>query len=341
MTISPNFVIQIFYQYCKKPSFRKTTGTYNSECPYCHEGKSAGRKKRFFYIPEENHLYCHNCNVSKNALDFIKDQTGMTVSEVLKEAGEYTSSAEEIIKQSTFVKKPNIKSLPEDSINLFDSNQVEFYKENTVVKDALVFIKNRRLDTAVNKPKALWVSLTDYTHKNRVVFPFYSPNELAKVEFYQTRALYKEDEDRAKYLSKANSDKGIFNIDKVSADIDYIFLQEGPIDAMFLRNSVALAGIHPTEEQLDRITTLFPFHNIVYVIDNQWIDSTSYKVTKQLLDKGKSVFLWPKELKDYKDLNDVCVSLKRDEIKWGFIIKHTYTGMKGLLQFSQIKCKQN
>ena len=288
-------------------------------------------------MPDEDHLYCHNCNASKNGINFIKDQTGMSLGEIMVESEVHTSTVEDIIKQTSHYKKVNPKSLPEDSINLFDANQISFYKDTPVVKDALEFISKRRLDTSVNKPKALWLSLTDYTHKNRVVFPFYSPNGGAKVEFYQSRALYKEDEEIAKYLSKSNSDKGIFNIDKVTHDIDYVFLQEGPIDSMFLRNSVALAGIQPTQDQLDRINALFPMHNVIYVLDNQWVDKTAYTVTKDLLNRGESVFIWPKEFIKFKDLNDLCVHLNKDEIRWEFIVKHTCKGMSGLVQFSQIK----
>ena len=319
---------------------RKSTSTYAGECPYCHEGKSAGKKRRFFYIPEDDHLYCHNCNESRNGLEFVKDVTGLSYAEILAQAGDYADTIEEVIKKSDFYKKANPNPLPYDSINLFDSNQLAFYKENKVVKDAIEFIKRRKLDVAVNKPKSLWISLTDVTHKNRVVFPFYSPDTNGKVVFYQSRALYKEDEERAKYLSKANSDKGVFNIDKVTPDIEYIFLQEGPIDAMFIRNSVALAGIHPTEEQLALIQKHCPMHELVYVLDNQWLDETSWKITKQLLDKDAAVFIWPKELIKYKDFNELCIAQNINEIPYNFIVKNTYKGMRGHIQFSQIKCKQ-
>lgn len=339
MLISPNLVIRTFYQYCKRPTFKKNVGTYNGECPYCHEGKSTGKKRRFFYIPDEDHLYCHNCNTSRNGVEFVKDQTGMSLLEVLAESELHTATVEEVITKSDFYKKYNPKALPDDSINLFDDNQISFYKENQVIKDALSFIRKRRLDTAGNKPRSLWISLTDYTHRNRVIFPFYSPDGSAKIEFYQSRALYDKDADNAKYLSKSNSDKTVFNLDKITTDIEYIFLQEGPIDAMFLPNSVALAGIHPTDNQLDRMNALFPIHNLVYVLDNQWVDKTSLNFTKSLLEKNESVFIWPQELINFKDLNDLCVHLKKDVIKPEFIIKHTYTGMKGLIQLSQ--CKLN
>lgn len=339
MHISQNLVINTFFQYCKRPSYKKSTGTYVGECPYCHEGKSSGKKKRFFFIPEEDHLYCHNCNISVSGLDFVKEQTGLSLKDILVESEVHTDTVEDIIKRTAVYKKFNPKSLPDDSINLYDANQVSFYRSNKVVQDALEFITRRRLDTAVNRPKSLWLSLTDFTHKNRVVFPFYNTN--SKIEFYQTRALYKDDENIAKYLSKSNADKGIFNVDKITSDIEYIFLQEGPIDAMFLRNSVALAGIKPTENQLERLHTQFPMHTLVYVVDNQWCDPTAHEVTKELLEAGESVFLWPSEFASFKDINDLCVRFQKDEFPHNLIVKNVFTGMKGLIKFSQIKCKQN
>lgn len=339
--LSQSLIIQTFYRSCKRPTFKKSVGTYTGECPYCHEGKSAGKKRRFFYIPDDEYLYCHNCSVTKNPVDFVKDMTGMSLPEILAESEIQSDTLADVVKRTEVYKKSNPNSLPYDSINLFDEQQLSFYRENNVVKDALVFLKNRRLNTAINKPRSLWLSLTDRVHKNRVVFPFYSTDEASKVMFYQSRAIYKQDEEIAKYLSKSNSDKYIFNLDKIVPDIDYIFLQEGPIDAMFLRNSVALAGIHPTEEQVEILKRYFPMHSLVYVMDNQWVDRASYEITKKLLDKGHSVFIWPSELTGYKDLNEICVKNNLDEIPYQFIVKNTFKDMKGQLQYTQIKCKRD
>lgn len=339
--VSQTLIINTFFRSCKRPTFKKSAGTYNGECPYCHEGSSTGRKRRFFYIPDEEYLYCHNCSVSKNPIDFVKDMTGMSLPEIIAESETQSDTLVDVIKRTEVYKKANPSDLPYDSINLFDTTQLSFYSENPVVKDALNFLKKRKLDTAVNKPKSLWLSLNDRVHKNRVVFPFYTLEKSAKIMFYQSRALYKEDEEIAKYLSKTNSDKYIFNLDKVTPDIDYIFLQEGPIDAMFLRNSVALAGIHPTSEQIDLIKTYFPMHTVVYVLDNQWLDRASYDTTKKLLERHESVFIWPEQLSNFKDLNEICIKQNINEIPYKFIVKNTYKGMKGIIQFSQIKCKQN
>jgi hypothetical protein len=80
-----------------------------------------------------------------------------------------------------------ISSLPEDSINLFDPIQVSHYKDNGVVQKMMSYIKYRRLDTAINRPDAFYVSLKDFTHKNRLIIPFKDDN--GKIIFYQSRKV--------------------------------------------------------------------------------------------------------------------------------------------------------
>jgi hypothetical protein len=76
-------------------------------------------------------------------------------------------------------------------------------------------------------------------------------------------------------------------------------------------------------------------------MDNQWVDRASYETTKKLLDKGETVFLWPMELLDFKDINEICVKKNLNEIPYKFIVKNSFKGMKGRLQYTQIKCKQS
>ena len=78
-------------------------------------------------------------------------------------------------------------------------------------------------------------------------------------------------------------------------------------------------------------------HELVYVLDNQWVDVTSYKVTKELLDRGESVFIWPKEYSQYKDLNELCTKQKQDEIPHNNILQNTFKGMRGFIQYSLVK----
>ena len=82
-------------------------------------------------------------------------------------------------------------------------------------------IKERRLDTAVNRPDNLYVSLVDMVHKNRLVIPFVNENGI--IEFYQTRSvLNKDNKTKPKYLGKVQAEKTLFNIDKVTNDHDKV-----------------------------------------------------------------------------------------------------------------------
>ena len=123
---------------------------------------------------------------------------------------------------------------------------------------------------------------------------------------------------------------------------DRIYIFEGPIDACFVENGVAVAGI--TEKSSSLFTKLqseqlnkFPFHKKIIVLDSQWKDTTSLNKTKILLDAGYEVFLWPKKLGTlYKDLNDVVMALKTNRMPSTFIDEHSYKGLKGRVILSQI-----
>ena len=83
--VPEEYVIQTFYRCVVSPTYNKYTNTYNGSCPFCKEGKSYGKKTRFFYIPEKELTYCHNCGYSKKVFNFILDATGKPFNEVIKE----------------------------------------------------------------------------------------------------------------------------------------------------------------------------------------------------------------------------------------------------------------
>jgi len=80
-------------------------------------------------------------------------------------------------------------------------------------------------------------------------------------------------------------------------------------------------------------------HSLIYVLDNQWVDKTAYKVTKELLEKGETVFIWPSV--PYKDFNEMCIATNTSSVPVEFVLPNCHKGMRGLIEFSKIKCKQN
>lgn len=340
MDLPTEYIIQKFYQYAGFPKHKKLANVYEASCPICREGNSWGRKKRLYYLIRDNSICCHNCGWYSKPLKWIQEVSQLSYDEIINESKDYHLVDISNGKNEELPVRINKEHLPMDSINIFDEQQYNFYKNEPIVKEAIRFAHERRLDTAVNRPKSLYVSITDFTHKNRLVLPFY--DEHGKIVHYQSRGILDKDlKDRPKYLSKMNSDKTLFNINNVNVNCDDIFIVEGPIDSFFLKNSVAVAGIQENSnntfsgKQLDQIRRYSIFRK-VWVLDSQWTDTASLLKTKRLIELGNSVFIWPREIgQQFKDLNDLCIKYKLNEISPKFILKNTYSGIKATLKLSE------
>jgi hypothetical protein len=340
INIPVEYIVKKFYQQVGKPKYNKYNNTYQGSCPICREGASWLKKRRCFYIPKNNNIFCHNCGWSSTPYKWIKETTKLTGAEIKDEIASFDctpSSSQE----DTTSKYQNNEILPLDCINLKDDVQLQYYTDNKIVKAAQEFIKSRNLHIAVNSPRTFYVSLTDYVHKNRLVIPFFDFDR--KIVFYQTRLLNVKTHNSAKYISKINSEKSLFNIDQISPDLDKIFIFEGPINACFVPNGIAVAGIQEksdilyTSKQKEQIDK-FPFYDKIWVLDSQWIDKAAYLKTQKLIKANQKVFIWPEKFgKQFKDFNDITIALNQNIINPEFILKNTYQGIKAELMMKMVK----
>lgn len=326
------YVEQYFYQYVGYPKAR-SDGRLNGGCPICREDSSWGKKSRFWYDPSKEGegatMKCWNCGYSSSSIKFIAEVTGFTFKEIHQETRDY-DIVPKTLKSVDFEEKhlsqlKNTSTLPENSINLFDDSQVEYYNHYSIIQTALDYIKSRNIDKAVNRPKKLFISLDDYTHKNRLIIPYYVNG---KILWYQSRKLLNDDS--PKYLSKADSSRPIFNFDKIDPEIPYIFVFEGAIDSMFVKNGTCLSGISEKgdftltklqKEQLSR----YPFHEIIYVLDSSYLDETANTKTKAIVNAGYKVFHWPESVgMKFKDFNEMAMALNKYKIPESFILKNLH-----------------
>ena len=339
--LSHEYTVQKFYQLAGYPRYNRSTRTYYGGCPICREGQSWGRKRRLYFILDDDYLFCHNCGWTGSPIKFIIETSNQTYREIMIESEDYDILPADMSSSSpSIVEKKSQPALPRDSINLLDATQLQYYKDNETVQLALKYIKERALSSAINKPKTFWVSLTDLTHKDRLVIPFYDTN--GSIIYYQTRTIIPTPH-KPKYLSKKGSDKSLFNIDNISSDIDAVFIFEGPIDACFVRNGIAMAGLNEssqktlTSKQQQQLRN-FKLFDRIWVLDSQWLDTASFNKTNILLDQGECVFIWPEDYGTrFKDFNDMAIGLNINEIPATFIRKNCHTGLKGRVITSQIK----
>jgi len=317
MNIPETYIVQKLFSYAHDPTFHNYTKQYNAGCPVCREGRHLGRKKRLYYYTKTNSFFCFNCNKSWTAYTWLKEACKLTYREIQEDLVNGNYRVDITDRLSTVEKyKTNDESLPFDCINLTDQSQLAYYQNDEYVQKALELIKKRRLDTAINRPTSFYISLSDYIHKNRLCIPFCTDTKA--ISFYQTRCL---DNTHPKYLNKLHAEKSLYGINSIDSSLDYIFIFEGPIDAMFVKNGVAVTGLNLTSKQEQELNK-YSFHKKIWVLDNQNIDKAAKEKTEKLLSINSSVFIWPENIK-CKDFNELAVLLNQDTISHKFILNNT------------------
>lgn len=333
MKLCEGFITEILYSYCKRPFHKKNQNVYNAECPICKEGKSSGRLRRLYYFVDKEYFYCHNCSRSWNPLGWVKEVTGLTLPEIIKRNKEKEDQSTQKHSLDAFIdnkKKINtpavIEDLPTSSIDITDPCQLAYYKKSSIVNKAFEYCLKRHLLSACNSCNKFYVSLEDKIHKNRLIIPFFDNNK--KIVSYQTRAINKDQFPR--YLTKFG-EKTLFNINNINPSIPYIFIFEGPIDSMFVRNGVAIAALSPTQKQ-QQLLQSFIGYDLIFVFDNDKNNKHTQKRIEKSIKEGKRIFIWPKEFTHFKDFNEICCKLQIDEIPWKFVVKNSAQGNEAMIK---------
>ena len=92
-----------------------------------------------------------------------------------------------------------------------------------------------------------------------------------------------------------NADK-LFGLDDVNTS-KLVYVLEGPIDSMFVWNSVAMAGSDGT----------IKFDNYTMVYDNEPRNKEIIAKMKKSIKMGRKIVVWPSSV-EHKDINDMIMS---------------------------------
>jgi hypothetical protein len=150
----------------------------------------------------------------------------------------------------------------------------------------------------------------------RLVIPFYSQGH--KLIAFQGRD-YRE-KSGVKYITiKVEEDSPkIWGADRVSEGTVYAF--EGPLDAMFIPNSIAFAGgDHTTLKDYDPKRT-------VVVFDNEPRSADTKRKLLKAVASGYGVVVWPKNIQE-KDVNKMVQNGMNPDTILDIIKTHTYRGL--------------
>lgn len=320
VSIPKEYILSKFKQYSGRPIQKGPN--WNAACPICREGSHWNDKRRLYYLVKDNYLFCHNCSESWTPLNWIKEVANLDYKDIIQEIKEEGYDHFETIDEKPIVVKQS-NDLPRNPIDLSNSNQLEYYKNNKIVKDCLTIIKDRRLNSAAFRPEKYYLSLDDFKYRNRIIIPYYDDNR--SINFYTTRSIYKNQ--TPKYLNKYG-EKEIFNLDKIDNEFPYIFIFEGQIDAMFVKNGIAISGITLSEHQKNLLNERYPDHQIIWIFDNPKIDHTSKKtmIDNIKLNPNWTGFTYPDQFETHKDFNLFAIANKIDSVDPQYIIDNSKKG---------------
>jgi hypothetical protein len=162
-------------------------------------------------------------------------------------------------------------------------------------------------------------------NEERIVFPFY--DEKKNLLGFQGRAL---GESKVKYITvKLDDDnKKIFGLDRVDFT-KRIYVVEGPIDSLFLQNSLATM-----DASLYNITLLLGNHDYVFIHDNEPRNSAIVKHMQKTISHNKNIFIWPQDIVS-KDINDYILTGATPAEIQSIIDKNTFCELRAKLEFER------
>ena len=268
---------------------------------------------------------CHNCGASTSFYNFLKQVDPNLLEEYTLEV--YKNSANtnspeptfsELMVKPVFKKSldlPKISELPDEHFakQYVTGRKIpeEMYGNLYYAEDYKSFVDSFGVDKDI------------IAGDKRLVIPFHDKE--GNITGFQGRAL---GESKIRYITIKLTDEGprMFGIDRVNQE-EKIFVFEGPIDSMFIKNSVAVASsaLETAAEYLDK-------SKIVLVYDNEPRNKEIVKLMEKAIDNHFNVVIWPEMITD-KDVNDMVLSgFDKDEL-CDIMEKHSFVNLRAKMEF--------
>ena len=283
---------------------RKDNNLFNFRCPFCGDSERNKLKARgYVFLVEGAYLYkCHNCGISANVDKLLSHVNSQLHREYRTER--FVDSGRKPVQRNkgkTGIKFTSrkyhtntpLKTLKKISQLPFDHPAKQYVEKRQIPKEY-----HRKLFYASKFAKFVNSlvpnKLDEKYDEPRLIIPFF--DEYENLIGFQGRAFGKS---AVKYITiMLNEDAtkvyGLEEVDKRKK----VYVTEGPIDSMFLPNSLAMAG--SDMKSLD-------IQDVVYIYDNEPRSKQILNKIEKNISAGHSVCIWPSFLQE-KDINDMILA---------------------------------
>lgn len=306
----------------------------NCSCPVCGDSETNKFKARFYFMERSNryHVFCHNCGYSRNFVSFLKDTNPQLHEEYVKESvlekiGENPQQKQRV--RDTKVTAPAIEGSISDLICVAGLPSSHIAK---------AYVKSRLIPTPEHHRLFYTPEFMGWTNTQipgkfiftkdepRLIIPMLTRE--GDLFAFQGRSL--DPANKLRYITiTLNYDyPKLFGLEQVDLSKKFYVL-EGPIDSLFVKNSIAMAGSDVEDNS-------FIDDNAVFVMDNQPRNRDVIKKYRKLINKGHKLVVWPSEI-EYKDVNDMVMSGISPEHVQKIIDENTVQGLEALLRVNEWK----
>ena len=317
----------------------KNDKTLNHRCPYCGDSQKNRYKARgYHFVVEQNFVYkCHNCGKSTSSVHFLKDNFPDIHREYLKEylqekGVKKTKQKMPSSNDFKFTPKKEILNMSEENLRAvcfraWDKIVARQYLQDRHIPDSII----KKL-WYVDRAEALCHLDRKYQDRvlgndPRIVFPFLT--ESGELIGLSGRAINNAS---LRYLTMRFVDDVplIYNINNVDKS-KTIYVTEGPIDSLFLPNSIAVGG-----SDFKKISNLK--QNAIIIYDNEPRNTVILDKIEEVIDDGYAVCIWnDKRVEGLKDINDMIMNGITVEQIVEIIDSCTYSGLSAKLKLQEYK----
>ena len=309
---------------------KKTDYLFNFRCPHCGDSKKSKTKARAYLYRVKNDMFfkCHNCGQGQNFANFLKFVDPTMYSQYILERYKGSAPATPTPKfdfqpvkfkdQTILDDLKSISDLPEDHparLYCIKRKIPEKYFSKLYLSDKFM--------SFVNKAKPNTFGHTKGEHP-RLIIPFFDNQN--KVFAFQGRAFGKE---QPKYLTvKLDENKQkVYGLESVNLQ-EPLYIVEGPIDSMFLKNCLAAAGAD--------LTLKVEPSNVTYIFDNEPRNKEIIKRMYDVIEKDYNLVVWPDDMR-HKDINDMIMSGMSIAEVQTIISTNTFAKLEALTKLSYYK----
>lgn len=309
---------------------QKKDNLYNFRCPLCGDSSKNKTKARGYVYEKKNNYFfmCHNCGASMSFYNFLDKVDPHLLKEYALERYKNSEQGlsnykkpdfEEFKTKPVFKTKidlPSIADLPDDhyakqyviSRKIPEKHYVNLYFANDFKK----FVETLNIEKDGLKEE-----------DPRLVIPFFDKEK--NLVAFQGRAL---GESKLRYITVKVHDDNIklFGCDRINED-EPIYVVEGPIDSLFLNNTVATA-----DANLTSAAKVFDKTKITLIFDNEPRNKELHKIMERAIEDHYSVVIWPEMIQE-KDINDMILSGFTAEELEDIISKNTFVNLRAKIEF--------